>query len=59
MDKAELFRETVKAAARLEKAVALAFPAGYVDMLDAKLDTLWNELERRNLVDEFADFALA
>lgn len=59
MNKAELFRETIKAATRLEKAIALAFPAGYVDMLDAKLDTLWNELERRNLVDEFADFVLA
>ncbi len=41
MNKAELFRETIKAATRLEKAIALAFPAGYVD-------TLWNELERRN-----------
>ncbi len=59
MNKAELFRETIKAAARLEKAIALAFPASYIDKLDAKLDALWNELERRNLVDEFAFFVLS
>jgi len=58
MDKAELFRETIKAATRLERAIALAFPASYIDKLDSELGSLWAELERQNLVDEFAFIAL-
>lgn len=59
MDKTELFNKTIKAAERLKKAIALAFPGHYIDKLDAELSDLWDELENRNLMDEFADFALA
>lgn len=58
MTKAELFSKTIKAAERLKKAIALAFPAYYIDKLDAELNDLWEELEQQNLMDEFADYAL-
>lgn len=58
MDKTELFDKTIKAAERLKKAIAFAFPGHYIDKLDAELSDLWDELESRNLMDEFADFAL-
>ena len=40
MDKTELFNKTIKAAERLKKAIALAFPGHYIDKLDAELSDL-------------------
>lgn len=58
MRKNELFERTIKALRRLNKAIALGFPASYIDKLDADFDVLWQELEKLGWVDEFADFAL-
>lgn len=58
MDKHIIFIKTLKAMLRLKKAISLGFPPSYVDKLDAQLGEYLDELESRNLMDEFADFAL-
>ena len=57
-DKYILFVKTLKATLRLKKAIDLGFPVSYIDKLDAQFGNYIDQIENRNLMDEFADFVL-
>lgn len=57
-DKYILFVNALKAMLRLKKAIDLGFPASYIDKLDAQFGKHIDQIENRNLMDQFADFVL-
>lgn len=57
-DKYVLYVKAVKAMLRLKKAIDFGFPVTYVDKLDAQFGKYIDQIESRNLMDEFADFVL-